>query len=142
MARAFIVTIVGTQLGVHRKMDKIYTISKSGNTVKDKTTGLEWQRNVPREMYLWEAAREYAKKLELDGHTGWRLPTIQELLTIVDYNRISPCINGDVFPTPSVLYWTVSRAAGFDKYVWCVDFNNGFVYFNDVAYENCIRCVC
>ncbi|MHC4202098.1 MAG: Lcl C-terminal domain-containing protein, partial [Planctomycetota bacterium] len=54
-------------------------------TVTDRHTGLVWQKTPDFRMRLWEEAAAYAKGLALAGHDDWRLPTIKELFSIVDF---------------------------------------------------------
>ena len=42
---------------------------------------LEWQADVPDKRFTWKEAKDYAASLG----DGWRLPTIKELLILVDY---------------------------------------------------------
>jgi hypothetical protein len=78
-----------------------------GDVVIDRTTGLMWSReNVPGGTMKWAAAAEACKALKLGGHSDWRLPTIRELLTLVDYERHDPAIDTDAFKCESNYYWT------------------------------------
>lgn len=57
---------------------------------------------------------------------GWRLPTIEEQLTQVDYERIGPAIDTNLFPdTAHGAYWTSTVHAFSDTDVWVVDFFSG-----------------
>jgi len=114
---------------------------EDGSIVIHATTGLEWRRCVvgaiwnegscdgqPRS-FDWQAALQYA-----DTEAGWRLPNIQELRSVVEYCRIRPSVNVNVFPNaPSVPYWTStpfyadlpgdpSDGGGL---AWIVDFSSG-----------------
>ena len=79
--------------------------------VFDKNTGLEWQRVASSSKYTWEGAKDYCTGLLYGGHTGWRLPTPHELLTIVDNGKY-PTLDTSYFTnlaasgSSSVLYWT------------------------------------
>jgi len=55
-------------------------------TVTDLNTGLIWQKTPPKEPLTWQQAQEYADKLALAEVDDWRLPTIKELLSIVDFS--------------------------------------------------------
>ena len=54
--------------------------------VLDKETGLIWTRNayVLGEVQIWINAMEFCYDLELGNLKGWRLATIEELLSLVD----------------------------------------------------------
>lgn len=48
----------------------------------------------------------------LCGHKDWRLPTMQELTSIVDYSKAGPRIDTDYFPNASISeYWSSSSIA-------------------------------
>jgi hypothetical protein len=56
------------------------------------------------------------------GGTGWRLPTIKELQTIVDESR--PSIDPTAFPgAPLGNYWSSSPVAGRPSDAWDINFN-------------------
>ncbi len=57
--------------------------------VTDSITGLVWQDNtdVVNYKHQWGEAEQYCSELFLGGYQDWRLPTISELITIVDFNN-------------------------------------------------------
>jgi len=58
---------------------------------------------------------------------GWRLPTVQELLALVDYTRCDPAIDIERFPdTKSGAYWTATPCSWAPRAAWIVNFNGGF----------------
>jgi hypothetical protein len=65
--------------------------------VTDETTGLMWQRAALGDMYRWSQARNHCEDLKLAGHSDWRLPSRLELITLVEYERLS---NSPVAVTP------------------------------------------
>ena len=56
--------------------------------ITDRATGLTWQTADSGKGLNWEQALAYAEKLNLAGHTDWRLPNAKELQSIVDYTRV------------------------------------------------------
>jgi len=56
-------------------------------TVSDLATGLMWAQHDSGEGLNWEEALGFCENFHLAGHTDWRLPTIKELNSIVDYNK-------------------------------------------------------
>lgn len=123
--------------------DSNYTIHPDG-TVSDNTTGLMWMRcglgqkwdkkkcsGTPKD-YTWKDALLAADSLEFAGYSDWRLPSKNELESIVEERCYSPAINDKVFPdTPSVFFWSSSPFAGFSGGAWSVDFGFGAVNASD-----------
>ena len=76
-------------------------------TVTDNTTGLMWQKQDDGVRRTWDQALEYCKGLSLGGHSDWRLPTVKELQSIVDYAKHNPAIDTMFFPdTKASVYWS------------------------------------
>ncbi len=73
-----------------------YVVTAGGTvngTVQDTKTGLIWQQTVPSGTYTWADATAYCGSTVVStrlGGTGWRLPTLEELQTIVDHTQAAP----------------------------------------------------
>jgi hypothetical protein len=110
-------------------------------TVYDAKTKLTWQQAVPSSSHPWAEAMRYCKELDLDGK-GWRLPSVNELQTLVDETRFGPAIDPVAFPsTPVAYFWTSSNLAGFPNFGWTIYFAYGFANFFDVVQPHQVRCV-
>ena len=60
--------------------------------------------------------------------SGWRLPNVKELSSLVDKSRIIPSIDVTAFPgTQSAWFWSSSPYAGNASSAWYVYFYNGYV---------------
>jgi hypothetical protein len=59
---------------------------KADGTARDLDTGLMWAREVSTPM-SWEEAKTTAKRFRVGGYTDWRLPTIKELFSVIDFGR-------------------------------------------------------
>ena len=107
----------------------------TGDVVHDTTTGLEWQREHSGPM-TWRMAMDYAAKLG----DGWRLPTVIELVSLVDYDRCDPA---SAFPAmPSVAaFWSSSSDAGSASNAWYVNFYHGNVSNDGKTSTSYVRCV-
>ena len=112
-----------------------------GATVLDTSAGLTWQREVPNQRFTWAKAKEYAAGLELAGG-GWRLPTKEELASIVDYTRSNPAIDPVAFPnTPSEWFWSSSPYASYSNLAWLIYFGAGYTSYYYISYPYGVRCV-
>ena len=60
--------------------------------VLDKETGLVWQRDTDNTPKTWFEAWVYCYQLTLGARKGWRLPTIEELSTLVDPSQSNPAL--------------------------------------------------
>lgn len=103
--------------------------------VTDSRTGLTWQRcsagqsfaagtcSGTANSYTHEEALAYAKT-----QTGWRLPNVKELSSLVDTGYIGPAIHSTAFPaTPSFYAWASSPYASDPTNAWAVLFAEGSV---------------
>ena len=75
----------------------------------------------------------------LCGASDWRLPSKEELRSIVDYSRYNPSIDTDYFPntvSASLGNWSSSPNARYSVEAWVVGFNGGFTYsyYRDVNF--------
>jgi hypothetical protein len=114
--------------------------SADGQEVLDTQTSLVWRRCV--EGMKWDGktctgkplklkfglAKQHASK-EKATTAAWRIPTREELGTLVVKQKAKPLVDGEAFPNqPKVLYW--ARRKGFDDNLnaWTLDFGNGKAY--------------
>ena len=122
-----------------------YNVYSLWGHVNDEVTGLIWQREDDNNPRNWDAAWDYCQDLELPsgGWTDWRLPSADELMSIVDYGTDSPAINGSAFPgTNPSWYWSATTFADYSVNAWVVDFTYGEVYYygkSDTHYVRCVR---
>jgi uncharacterized repeat protein (TIGR01451 family) len=138
-----------------------FTDNKDG-TVTHKKTGLMWQRcsigqtwngstcTGSESSMTWDKATKQTSTLA--DQNDWRLPTQNELKTIVEYGDNDRAINlyGDygiainlsVFPnTPSVWFWSASVNAYDPSSAGIVIFNNGDDSSNFKGSNNAVRLV-
>jgi hypothetical protein len=129
--------------------------SGTGNgTVYDTKSKLTWQQTVSlynvdlsSNTYNWASAGTYCANLGARlGGTGWRLPTIKELMSIVDLSQtVTPMIDTSAFPsTPSEFFWSSSLVVGSPSYRWGVSFTWAVPMNLDMAtrggsYVRCVR---
>jgi hypothetical protein len=116
----------------------------SSGTVVDRRTQLVWQRAPSTTRRSQTAAATYCNTLETG--VAWRLPTVAELLTLVDVKATTaPVIDATAFPaTASAQYWTSSvyKDPGVTGSSWAVDFNTGVANGISTATTTlAVRCV-
>ncbi len=136
---AFGVSATHTRAGADAPADR-YTVDAPGGLVTDERTGLVWQHPPAAIAYTWEEARVYCSDLRLARTGGFRVPTLKELLTLVDPVRIGPAIDLTAFPsTPSDWFWTAStrHASG----PAAVSFQTGETTFFALQDPLRVRCV-
>lgn len=64
-------------------------------TVTDLNTGLMWQQDPSEKMTCAEAVNKVSS-FNLAGYSDWRLPTITELYSLIQFSGIDPGPQGDV----------------------------------------------
>jgi Protein of unknown function (DUF1566) len=125
-------------------------------TVTDTSSGLMWAKcaealsganceikngtnpDIP-EIYTWQQALGLAQSSTLANHTDWRLPTRDELLSIVEQRCDYPSINRVLFPgTDPSSYWSSEPVVGG---VRVVSFNDGEAWVDQTIGPNSIRLV-
>ncbi len=97
----------------------------------------------------WKEAIRYCEELSLAGYSDWRLPNINELLTIVDRSRYKPAINVAFKNISSDFYWyywssTPSAHSTYADYgnAWSVNFELGHTKdYHDKTDNYNVRCV-
>jgi hypothetical protein len=103
--------------------------------VLDTKTELVWKRNHEPNIHTLKKA----KKLE---HGIWRLPTVQELLSIVDYSKYAPATDTEIFTdAPSADFWSSSPDASYSSFAWYVYFHSGRPNTTNRGYHCHIRLV-
>jgi len=124
-----------------------YTDNKDG-TVTDHVTGLMWQQAVSTSIYTWGSAstagtaQSYCAALSTAGYDDWRLPSLVELMSIVDPSVGSPAISSTYFPgTPSAVFRSATPVVGSPGNAWVVTFGTGDTGSDAVAAGNYARCV-
>ncbi len=113
-------------------------VNNGDGTVTDSATGLMWQQGTSATKMTWQAALEYAEGLSLADYDDWRLPTLKELGSIVDYNSFNPsiypaipAIDMALFPGTVLesFYFSSTTGAPYYSSAWCVDFYRGLSYW-------------
>lgn len=116
-----------------------FVVLDDSSQIRHTITSLEWQRCALGQ--TWEAANSRCAgrpqtvswmqlgRLRPRFTDGWRLPTVAELVTIVEKCHPAPTINPQVFPnTPGALFWSASVDTGGIERIWSLSFFSGRPY--------------
>ena len=112
--------------------------------VKDPKTNLIWEdtEHTSEEKVTHSEAEAYCKALKIEDVTGWRLPTLTELLTIIDYKRYDPAILKEFTHTDDhSIYWSSTPYISSRNSFWGVDFKDGHTQDAAGNYRRYLRCV-
>jgi serine/threonine-protein kinase len=106
-----------------------------GETVLDRATGLVWERSGAAYPETWPEARTRADRLSAEhfgGASGWRLPTIDELLTLFRRQSLPGdfCLETPFDPAQPRL-WSADRKSF--TTAWFADAAQGYVAFHDMS---------
>ncbi len=125
----------------------VRSYGRSGDVVIDNATGLEWQDNEsikkPWDEFEGDTAANYCAILQLGDHDDWRLPSIEELLSLVDYSQYKPSIAKGVFDyiSTDVNYWSSTTYVDFISSAWYGNFSNGSSDYGTKSSRDYVRCV-
>ena len=164
-----------------RKMNEIETWEEyiknfpDGKCVSEAKSGIEkikklagrWSKPAPYPM-SWKEAAEYCSDLNEGGFSDWRLPTIDELRTLItncsrtetggscrinakkgkistkDWNSYDcgRCGSGGGYSELSDrgVFWSSTTVPDAKKYVWRVDFDSGRIGYDINDYKGNTRC--
>lgn len=114
-------------------------------TVVDTKTKLVWQQPCASSRMTWANAKSYCAGLgaTLAG-SGWRLPTINELATLVDTSIAPPraAIDPVFFPNaPKDDFWSSTLVAGTPSTIWVETFSIGGAGQTMASMSYLVRCV-
>ena len=100
-----------------------------GAAAFDWETWLVWEQSPNTAVRDWSSAISHCYTREVGGRKGWRLPTIEELASLVDTSQSDPALPaGHPFTdVQSDGYWSSSTHASDPSYAWGVHFGNGLV---------------
>lgn len=112
-----------------------YSPGSGGSTLIDSLTGLEWEQDASQQGTLWSGASAHCAGLGND----WRMPTLLELISIVDYGR-APVMPAE-FSQGFGFFWTSSVHPTGNH--WGVNFAEGVVggWGDNVPGTLNVRCV-
>lgn len=126
--------------------------------VSDNATGLMWQYcavghtwngsscspgATPTYTWLEALTSAVSNGASYAGKTGWRVPNVKELSSIVERTCASPALNKYLFPgTPGGMFWTSTVfSGGTTTNAWSVNFATGAVVVNLQTTPGAVRLV-
>lgn len=127
-------------------------------TLLDTRTGLQWMRCALGQqwdgqtcvgeagMWIWvdlSASVESFNNLSgCGGLRDWRIPTIDELKTLIDDSNSLQAIAWEAFPkTSRGRFWSSSPCVGNSNDAWSADFGNNYVFCSSKNYQRYVRLV-
>ena len=129
--------VPGDLSGVNKNRDKALPAAQrfvilpafNNEAVLDKETGLIWERSPQTTSARWIAARRTCIEKNVGGQKGWRLPSLDELTSLVDPSVAPP---GPTLPpghpfltVQSTVYWSATRVDEDARGSWAVHFGLG-----------------
>jgi hypothetical protein len=115
-----------------------YTLEGDAGSVEvtDNYTGLVWQQGFSPAIMAWEDAPAYCAALTLNGHSGFRVPTLNELATTVNEAKVGGAIDAAAFPgnpngckEPKYWFWA-AEASKVGGTAWGLSYCDGFTGWN------------
>lgn len=109
----------------------------NGNgTVTHKKTTLTWKRCTEGQTWsgttctgsaqMWNWPQASTTRTTFGGASDWRLPTANELLTILEFAKKQPAIEATIFPAiPTGSFWSASAYGDGSDNAWVIDFSSG-----------------
>ncbi|MEA2072831.1 MAG: DUF1566 domain-containing protein [Campylobacterota bacterium] len=113
------------------------------DVVLDTTTSLLWQ-DAPENKDLtltYYEAQDYCKKLEVKQYKDFRLPTLVELQSIIDYSNYKSAVLNGFNYADNETYWTTTPFADDSSEVWTINFKKGERTVKGKHYTRNLRCV-
>ncbi len=90
-----------------------FTIQKNGKVIYDAATGLTWQQSGSSQYILFSQAQTFIKQLNKNnfaGYSDWRLPTLEEAMSLMKSKRNSAGAFIDpVFDAAQRWIWTADK---------------------------------
>jgi hypothetical protein len=120
--------------------------------ITDSVTGLMWPkscRKTPLNYFDAIDHTNHLNQIKFKGFNDWRLPTIEELLSLLTVDKQSNHLFiNPLFHTVNVRYWSSDKLAAKTPWgikensAWGVDYSFGYVfwsYFHDMQFVKVVR---
>jgi len=104
-------------------------VDNGDGTVTDRATALMWQKDGSLKGMTWADAKEYINKLNSErfvGYSDWRLPTIEELASLMKSSRAKGNLYIDpIFSEKQMFCWSADTFG--PEMAWYVSFKAGMI---------------
>lgn len=114
-----------------------YELRADGQVLYDGATGLTWQQSASDESMVYKDAQAYIKKLNDErfaGHDTWRLPTLEEAMSLMEPKKHGDLYLDPVFDQKQRWIWTADKHPGGS--IWVVTFLHGHCYYDFTTFSN------
>lgn len=112
--------------------------------VLDRETGLVWERTPASATSDWVNALYFCRAL-LDGNRrGWRLPSYEDLTSLLDPTQSNPALPAGIFLGigPADIFWTASTDEGDAAAAWVVEIASATTNLTALKTANLFRSWC
>jgi len=110
-------------------------------TIYDRVTNLTWQKTGSRYLKTWKEALLYVEHLNSSRFANrdqWRLPTIEELLTLLNEDPLHP--DKALLTSNKQWLWSCDQHGNNER--WFLNLDMGYAASQDMDCRNFVRCVC
>ncbi len=121
----------------HFRISEPSYANNGDGTITDRVTGLMWEQSMGAKMTMQEAVKK-ANRSRLGGHSDWRIPTVTELYSLIQFtgrngrNAHTPFIDTGYFQQP---FGNASRGERpIDAQTWSATEYGGRTMNNDHSY--------
>ncbi len=132
-----------TQSSKMPKASNILVRDRAKEVVIDSKTHLMWQDNSDAKTVKknWQGAKGYCQNLSFAGYHDWRLPDINELLSITDYTHTLLPIRSGFENVVARDYWSASSDVDVSYVALGVSFAYGIYGTGNKRNSSYVRCV-
>jgi hypothetical protein len=125
----------------------IVLTNMASQAVLDRETGLVWEQSPGTPTRSWTGAHNHCIQKAVGNRKGWRLPTIQELFSLIDPTVVPP--PGPVLPPNHPFsnvqpdnYWSATTfISSGSPAAWTVRFDNGLAGGSPTSSTQSVWCV-
>ncbi len=105
-----------------------FEAQENGKVIYDHVSGLTWQQSGSEDSKTFENANAYIDTINAQkyaGFDGWRLPTLEEAMSLMERERKNGRLYNDpVFDKTQMWIWTADKSSA--SIAWVVYFNFGY----------------